>query len=138
MTPKEHQQVEDYLISVVTRFNRMYSEGRDIQGLGKALQMAQRWLKTQTITPGEFQYIYDRTHPLGKLPTYNYKGRQYGLMMECPATILISHVVDWSIPHSSAHRQIAQDWPQLHGDIYNTLVKPAATITTDGQPLFEW
>jgi hypothetical protein len=85
----------------------------DFVGIKKATAMCEGYLKNKTITPGEFQYIYDRTHPKGKLPKYNKTGKKFGLMDECPVDILVEHVVDWRIPATDFKHHLAKQHPQF-------------------------
>lgn len=100
MTDQQLQIIDDYFASILQRFSNMKDANIDELGLTKAIKMVEGYLSTKTITPGEFQYIYDRTHPKGEFPKYNTKGKRHGLMNECPVQILTEHIVDWRIPHN--------------------------------------
>jgi hypothetical protein len=113
MTPQQTQIIDDYFASILNRFWNMNQEGVDLIGIKKATEMVEGYLKNKTITPGEFKYIYDRTHPLGKLPKYNKTGRKFGLMDTCPVDILVEHVVDWRIPHNKLKHQLNKDHDQF-------------------------
>jgi hypothetical protein len=134
MLPNQTQlnTIEEYFCSVLQRYATMERNGVDTVGLTKAIQMAERYTSTGTITPGEFQYLYDRTHPKGKLKDYNQRGKKYGLMMECPVELLVKYAVDWHIPatplkatlrlqhknfddwyHNAIHTHRYQNGPQL-------------------------
>ena len=125
MTPKQAQTVDDYFASILSRFYNMYQSGVDPIGINKATEMVEGYLRNKTITPGEFKYIYDRTHPLGELPKYNKTGKKWGLMNECPVAILVEHVVDWRIPHAILKTKLAKNHP-LFWDWYasNKQVNP--------------
>lgn len=99
MTNQQKTIVDDYFASILNRFFNMKQAKIDELGLARAIEMVERYQATGTITPGEFQYIYDRTHPQGRLPKYNKTGKKHGLMDTCPVQIMVTHVVDWSIPN---------------------------------------
>jgi hypothetical protein len=109
MTPQQAQTVDDYFASILQRFWNMKQAGVDEIGLKKAIEMVERYQNTKTITPGEFEYVYNRTHSKGKLPKYNKTGKKWGLMNECPVDILVEHVVDWRIPHKHIKQQLADN-----------------------------
>jgi hypothetical protein len=113
MTPQQAQTIDDYFASILSRFWNMNQSGVDTIGIKKATEMVEGYLKTKTITPGEFKYIYDRTHPLGELPKYNKTGKKWGLMDECPVDILVEYVVNWQIPHQSFKMKLAKNHPQF-------------------------
>lgn len=99
MTNEQRTTVDDYFASILNRFYNMKQANIDELGLKRAVKMVERYQQTGTITPGEFEYIYDRTHELGRLPKYNKTGKKHGLMDACPVEIMVTHVVDWSIPN---------------------------------------
>lgn len=109
MTQDQTQIIDDYFASILSRFYNMEQQGIDLVGIKKATKMVEGYLKTRTITPGEFQYIYDRTHPLGKLPKYNKTGRKWGLMNECPVSLLVEWVVDWRVPATQFKHHLAKN-----------------------------
>jgi hypothetical protein len=113
MTAQQAQIVDDYFASILSRFYKMHQSGVDLIGIKKATEMVEGYLNTKTITPGEFEYIYDRTHQLGKLPKYNKTGKKWGLMNSCPVDILVEHVVDWRIPHKHIKQQLANNHPEF-------------------------
>lgn len=107
MTKTEQNQIEDYLEKILTRYQNMEQHGVDSLGLKRLSEMCERYLRTGKITPGEFQYLYDRTHPDGKYPNYmnNRRYRRYGQVPQIPSQIFAEHTVDWSIPHDPEFRQ---------------------------------
>jgi len=108
MTNDQRHTIEVYFESILTRFYNMEQQEVDLIGIKKATKMVEGYIKTNTITPGEFQYIYDRTHPLGKLPRYNKTGKKFGLMLECPVALLVEFVVDWRIPATDFKHHLAK------------------------------
>jgi hypothetical protein len=63
MSTEEREQIDKWVEQVITRFFNMAEAGVDTVGLKKAKQMATRYYQEGYITPGEFQYLWDRTHP---------------------------------------------------------------------------
>jgi hypothetical protein len=88
----------------------MKQAGIDELGLTIATNMVERYLTQGVITPGELEYVYNRTHELGDLPKYNKTGaKKYGLMKKCPVELLVTHVVDWSIPNHPIRTKLNND-----------------------------
>jgi len=59
MTNQQRTIVDDYFASILNRFYNMKQAKIDELGLARAIEMVERYQATGTITPGEFQYIYD-------------------------------------------------------------------------------
>lgn len=114
MTNNQHNIVDNYFASILTRFFNMKQHHIDELGLQRAIEMAERYQDTGTITPGEFEYIYNRTHAKGKLPKYNKTGKKYGLMDQCPVDIMVEHVVDWTIPAHQFKHQLSTNHPEFY------------------------
>ena len=110
MTKHEQNQIENYLEKVLARYQNMESSGVDPLGLKRLTEMCERYIRTGKITPGEFQYLYDRTHPHGKYPNYmnNKRYKKYGEVPQIPNHIFAEYVVDWTIPHDTDFRRQAQ------------------------------
>lgn len=113
MTNKEKTTIDDYFASILSRFYNMEQSGVDTVGIKKATEMVEGYIKKGKITPGEFKYIYDRTHPLGELPKYNKTGKKWGLMDTCPVDIMVEHAVDWKIPFQSFKMKLAKNHPEF-------------------------
>jgi hypothetical protein len=113
MTNTQRQVIDDYFHSILVRFYNMELANIDLIGIKKATKMVEGYMKTNTITPGEFQYIYNRTHPLGSLPKYNKSGKKWGLMQECPVSLLVEFVVDWRLPATDFKHHLAKQHPQF-------------------------
>ena len=109
MTNGQRQIIDDYFASILTRFHNMKTSEVDELGLDRAIVMIEGYIAKNTITPGEFQYIYDRTHPCGRLPKYNKSGKKHGLMKECPVEIMVEWVIDWSIPNHPIRSQLNEN-----------------------------
>ena len=93
-----------YLTSVRDRFYHMSEAGRDTDGLQRFNEMLDRaGAGSGLITPGEFEYLMDRTHSRGRYPDYNtHRGLdvQYGSMRPFPVEAMIEFT-DWRLPVSS-------------------------------------
>jgi len=121
MTAQQTQTIDDYFASILSRFWNMNQSGVDDVGLTRATEMVERYLTTGTITPGELDYIYNRTHPLGSLPKYNGTGAKlYGAMKKCPVEILVTHVVDWSIPNHPIRGKLNNDHQDFQSWYYQS------------------
>ena len=121
MTNQQKTTIDNYFESILQRFWNMKQAKIDEVGLTKATEMVERYLTQGTITPGELDYIYNRTHPLGTLPKYNKTGaKKYGLMKECPIEILVTHVVDWSIPNHPIRTKLNNDHPDFQSWYYQS------------------
>jgi hypothetical protein len=120
MLPNQTQlnTIEEYFCSVLERYATMERNGVDTVGLHRLIKMLEHYQEHGTITPGEFQYLFDRTHPLGKFKQYNIKGRQYGLMLQCPVELLATFAVDWRIPSNPLRKDLTLKFPQFP-DWYN-------------------
>ena len=89
-----------WIQSALNRFENMYYAGLDMAGK-PAIDLAIDHLHTKGyLTVGQLQYLFDRTHSLGKLPKYNtHRGynKKYGDMTTCNLQDVIdSNLVDWS------------------------------------------
>lgn len=100
MTEQEFNLVDDYFTHLLIRYYNMYQDGIDCVGYNRTRQMVEDYSRTGSITPQEFQYIFNRTHPHGDFPRYmtHPKFKQYGTVPRCPVEPLIKWVVDWRIP----------------------------------------
>lgn len=98
LTPKENKIMDDWIAQIITRFFNMSEAGVDTEGLKRAHKMAEGYYKTGSITPGEFEYLFHRTHPKGQYPKYVKMAgmhKKYGDIDQCPVELLITKVVDW-------------------------------------------
>lgn len=136
MTQHEKTIIDDYLASILQRFWNMKEANVDVIGITKAVKMVEGYQKTGTISPREFRYIFDRTHPLGELPKYNKTGKKWGLMNECPVDILIEEVVDWSIPATDTKSRLARRIPNFW-DLYNNSTYANKQVPTMYRKLFK-
>lgn len=104
-----------------TTINARTQEPWDSIGIQRFTKMLENIRDTGTITPGEFEYIFDRTHPQGRYPRYN---RHCGLhrrladMPVCPVATMIK-IVDWDkAPNNKFRRRLTQelgyDIPRRH------------------------
>lgn len=97
-----YELLEQYLTSVCRRFSNMAEAGRDLEGYDRFQQMVAVTTETGLISPGEFEYLMDRTHPAGKYPDYNqYRNydQQYGSMLAFPLEEMM-YITDWRLPVS--------------------------------------
>jgi len=96
--------LDQYLRSVQERFERVSAAGVDTEGLVRFDQMLEQALAgSGLITPGEFEYLMDRTHSGGRYPHYNtHQGLdlKYGSMRPFPLESMID-CTDWRLPVSS-------------------------------------
>ena len=95
--------LDQYLRSVQERFERVSAAGVDTQGLVRFRQMLANWEQSGLITPGEFEYLMDRTHSGGRYPHYNtHQGLdlRYGSMRPFPLESMID-CTDWRLPVSA-------------------------------------
>lgn len=89
-----------WIQSALNRFENMYNAGLDLQGK-PAIDIAITHLYEHgTLTVGHVQYLFDRSHHLGKLPKYNtHRGynKKYGEIIPANLTAIIdSGLVDWT------------------------------------------
>jgi hypothetical protein len=98
------QYVVNWIEAARNRFEQMALAGVDTEGIENVKRMYDHIKRTQHITVGQAQYIFDRTHRLGRYPRYNTFRRynkRYGDLIRCDLTHLVmSDVVDWSTGHS--------------------------------------
>ena len=95
--------LDQYLTSVRARFECMSRAGLDTDGLVRFDRMLDRATESGLITPGEFEYLMDRTHSRGRYPDYNtHRGLdlKYGSMRPFPLEAMIEFT-DWRLPVSS-------------------------------------
>lgn len=100
MSNDPKRSVAEWLASCQTRFKNMYDADLDKNGW-PAIQKAMRNFDERGyFTVGEIQYLFNRTHHMGAISTYNkHRGydKRYGNMLPCPLKDLIdSNLVDWS------------------------------------------
>lgn len=92
------EQMEARFQNASTTINRRTGRPWDEIGIQRFTKMLENLNKTGTITPGEFEYLFDRTHPRGRLPNYNRHcglDRKLGSLPECPVDIFVK-ITDWS------------------------------------------
>jgi hypothetical protein len=106
MTDEQYHEIDEYFTQLLARYINMDSAGVDTRGLKRVTDMLNRYVKTGYITPGEFQYCYDRTDPKGRYPRYmtNKRYRVYGTVMNMPTRVMAQEIVDWSCPHDREFR----------------------------------
>lgn len=103
ITEKQFDELLDYLMSVEHRYERMAKAGLDVVGYERLQKMITRFMNKGSITPGEAEYLFDRTHPAGRYPDYNTKmgfDVRFGYMETFPTEIMRDFVIDWSIPNT--------------------------------------
>jgi len=118
------------------RFECMAKAGIDTEGIANIDRMYDHIKRTQHITVGQAQYIFDRTHPKGLYPRYNTFRRyheRYGSLMRCDLRHLIaSDVVDWRTGHSCMQPNFSKAILEETGWLYKngSLTKPRTTNYT--------
>lgn len=89
-----------WLTAAHARFENMYHANLDLQGLPNINKAIEHLQDHGYLTVGQIQYLFDRTHPLGKIPNYNTHrklNKRYGNMVQCNLNDLIdSNLVDWT------------------------------------------
>ena len=112
------QQIHDYeyfykyLESVGMRFQRMCDAGVDLKGLPAFESMLEDFVKNKWMSPSEFKYLFDRTHPKGRFPKYNKLAgghKRYGNMLECPVKYIAETQVNWRLPRDNEFVTMLQD-----------------------------
>jgi hypothetical protein len=92
--------VANWLDSCQTRFKNMYDANLDINGYPAITRAMKNYDEKGFFTVGEIQYLFNRSHPKGKLPKYNtHKGynKLHGDMIQCPVKDLVdSGIVNWT------------------------------------------
>lgn len=99
MTKDPKRAVAEWLASCQTRFKNMYDADLDKNGWPRLEQAMKNFDERGYFTVGEIQYLFNRTHHMGGVATYNkHRGynKRYGDMLPCPLPELIdSGVVNW-------------------------------------------
>jgi hypothetical protein len=110
MTHEEFNLVDEYFTQLLTRYWNMYNDGIDDIGYKRTLQMVEDYTTTGHITPQEFQYIFNRTHPHGDFPRYmtHPRFKRYGEVPPCPVQPLIRYIVDWRVPSQHIQEELAR------------------------------
>jgi len=91
--------VAEWLASCQTRFQNMHDAELDLNGLPAIQKALKNFNEKGYFTVGEFQYLFNRSHPLGALPKYNrHRGydKIHGNMLPCPLKDVIdANIVNW-------------------------------------------
>lgn len=128
--------VGEYIEAVGRRFQRMATAGVDTEGIAGFHDMIDSALANEgRISPGQLQYLLDRTHPCGRLPDYRtHKGydRLYGSIPDCPVSDLVA-MTDW---RQSVPRGLRRQLKQLGIGLPGSRPKPRPRPVTWGNGLF--
>jgi hypothetical protein len=100
------QVVEQYFEAALQRWQAMRDAGIDSEGYDRLYPaIRDLYQKHQLLSPGEAEYLWDRTDPAGKFPNYNrHRGLhlKYGSMLPWPEELM--DYVNWNIPHPFRQR----------------------------------
>lgn len=92
-------QVALWLDSCKVRFQNMHDANLDKNGLPAIKKALQNYQDKGFFTVGEVQYLFNRTHDMGAVATYNkHRGydKKFGSMLPCPIKALVdSNLVNW-------------------------------------------
>ena len=100
-----HPRVDEYIAAALARWHSMAQAGVDTEGLDRLLPAAERLNEGGKLTPGEAEYLWDRTDPAGRFPRYNrHLGlhKKYGSLLPFPEELM--DYVDWNLPHPFRQR----------------------------------
>ena len=90
----------EWIEAARVRYEHMHRAGVDEDGYANILKMYDYIQQHQQITVGHAQYIFDRTHRLGRYPRYNTfrrYNRRYGELRVCNLQALCdSEIVRWA------------------------------------------
>jgi len=88
-----------WLDSCKTRFKNMYDHDLDKNGWPALEKALKNYDEKGYFTVGEIQYLFNRSHPKGAIPTYNtHRGYnlRHGDMLRCPIKDLVdTNLVNW-------------------------------------------
>jgi hypothetical protein len=91
--------VAAWLESCLTRFKNMQDHSLDLEGYPRLQHAMDHYRDKGYFTVGHVQYLFNRTHALGKYKNYNtHKSyhTKYGHMLPCPLKDLVdSNLVNW-------------------------------------------
>jgi hypothetical protein len=128
--------VGEYIEAVGRRFQRMAAAGIDTEGIAGFHDMIDSALDNEgRISPGQLQYLLDRTHPCGILPDYRtHRGydRLYGSIPDCPVRDLVA-MTDWGQP---VPPRLKRQLKQLGIGLPGARPKPRPRPVTWGNGLF--
>lgn len=100
-TREDWDKFGEYLASVEARFRHMRDAGVDSSGWDEFQVALDTLERTRKLTPGQFKYLYDRTHETGEHKDYNTHKNyhlKYGNMQPCPVQLIAKHFCNWDIP----------------------------------------
>jgi len=91
--------VAQWLDSCKTRFKNMYDADLDKNGWPALEKALKNYDEKGYFTVGEIQYVFNRSHPQGAIPTYNtHRGynKRHGDLIRCPIKELVdTNLVNW-------------------------------------------